>query len=102
MRTLRLRLRIVGIAMLFTATTCLSAQTFLPIDFPGATKTTAIGINDRGGDIVGGYLDSKNGVHVFFMSKGIATTIEVPTAVRTMGVNAINIDRQRSSSSMVR
>ena len=46
-----------------TDTSCYPLRAFLftTINFPGATQTVAVGLNDHG-DIVGNYVDSSNGV----------------------------------------
>ena len=49
--------------------------TFTSIDFPGATSTSAWGINARG-DIVGGYLSPDKSDHGFLLSGGQFTTID--------------------------
>jgi uncharacterized membrane protein len=41
---------------------------FTSVDFPGATTTSAIGINNRG-DVVGSYVDSAGKTHAFFLSR---------------------------------
>ena len=43
---------------------------FISIDFPGATSTSAYGINSRG-DVVGRYVDSAGKTHAFFHSPGL-------------------------------
>jgi probable HAF family extracellular repeat protein len=69
----------------------LAAGTFTPIEFPGATFTTAIGINARG-QIVGGFRDAGGVIHGFLLDKGVFTQIDVdvPGATRTepTGINA--------------
>ena len=65
-----------------------SAFTFTTIDVPGATETSAVGIN-AGGDIVGTFLNA-SGFHGFLLSQGVFTTIDVPGATSTeaRGINA--------------
>jgi uncharacterized membrane protein len=46
----------------------LAAYTFVAIDFPGATRTTAHGINDSG-DIVGSYVDSGGKTHGYLLTR---------------------------------
>ena len=68
-----------------------AAGTFTPIEVPGATFTTAIGINARG-QIVGGFRDARGVIHGFLLDKGVFTQIDVaiPGATRTepTGINA--------------
>jgi probable HAF family extracellular repeat protein len=68
-----------------------AAGTFVPIEFPGAMFTTAIGINARG-QIVGGFRDAGGVIHGFLLDKGVFTQIDVdlPGATRTepTGINA--------------
>lgn len=68
-----------------------AARTFTPIEVPGATFTTAIGINVRG-QIVGGFRDAGGVIHGFLLDKGVFTQIDVdvPGATRTepTGINA--------------
>jgi probable HAF family extracellular repeat protein len=67
-----------------------AAWTFTPIEVPGATFTTAIGINARG-QIVGGFRDAGGVIHGFLLHKGVFTQIDVdvPGATRTeaTGIN---------------
>jgi uncharacterized membrane protein len=63
--------------------------TFTPIDFPGATETIALDINDVG-EIVGRYVDGTAGnTHGFLLSAGNFTSIDFPNAVFTVaaGIN---------------
>lgn len=72
--------------------------TFTQIDVPGATDTTASGINERG-QIVGVYRDAGGvdcpttgvGCHGFLLDEGTFTTVDVPGAV---GTQAGGIDRR--------
>jgi probable HAF family extracellular repeat protein len=68
-----------------------AARTFTPIEVPGATFTTAIGINAHG-QIVGGFRDAGGVIHGFLLDKGVFTQIDVdiPGATRTepTGINA--------------
>jgi uncharacterized membrane protein len=64
---------------------------FTTIDVPGATLTSATGINPRG-DIVGSYVDVVNGVqrsHGYVLRDGAFTTIDFPGAAGTeaRGIN---------------
>ena len=59
----------------------LSDGEFTSVDFPGATRTGANGINARG-DIVGRYI--ADGVsHAFLLSGGQFSTIDFPSATFT-------------------
>jgi len=68
----------------------LSQGTFATVDVPGASSTTAFGINPEG-DIVGDYSTTVGpcadvpdaGCHGFLLSKGTFTTIDVPGAFGT-------------------
>lgn len=52
---------------------------FVRIDFPGASATTALGINARG-DIVGRYDDTAGVTHGFLFHQGAFSTIDFPHA----------------------
>ncbi len=56
--------------------------TYTSIDYPGAIRTVASGINP-GGDIVGTYRDTSNVRHVFVFSKGAFSSFDYPGAVFT-------------------
>ena len=62
--------------------------TFSNIDFPGASGTQAIGVNDAG-QIVGDYFDAANIQHGYVNSGGIFTGIDFPGATGTAaaGIN---------------
>ena len=64
------------------------AYTFTNIDFPGATGTSALGINDAG-QIVGYYEASDGTSHGFLLSGGTFTTIDDPglPGVLPIGIN---------------
>ena len=67
----------------------MSQGAFTEFDFPGATLTRPLGINDAG-EIVGLYRDSKQGKdHGFLLSGGTFTSIDFPGASQT---HAIGID----------
>src|SRR4029453_12819425 len=51
--------------------------TYTLLDFPGATLTEAVGINDDG-QVVGEYGDSAGRSHGFFWDAGLFLTIDVP------------------------
>ena len=61
---------------------------FATIEFPGATLTTAAGIDDHG-QIVGAYVDSTGQSHGYLDTNGSFTTIDVPGATLTVayGIN---------------
>ncbi len=61
---------------------------FTTIDFPGATRTRAVGLNDHG-DIVGDYRDSSGVFHGYLLSHGNFTTFDPPGSIQTRGL-AIN------------
>jgi probable HAF family extracellular repeat protein len=64
--------------------------TFTTLDVPGASTTSAAGINSRG-QIVGFYFDSVDGSeHGFLYDAGVFTTIDVPLGAGTslIGINA--------------
>jgi hypothetical protein len=58
------------------------AFTFSTIEVPGASATTAWGINARG-DIVGSYVDGGGRSHGFLLDRGGVTTIDRPGAAST-------------------
>jgi hypothetical protein len=60
----------------------LRSGAFMTIDFPGAVKTDAWGINNPG-EIVGGYRDTNNKSHVFRLREGQFKTIDFPGAFDT-------------------
>ena len=66
-----------------------AAQSFVPIDFPGASSTQAWGISARG-EIVGYYVNPDTTVHGFTMKGGVFSAIDFPGATRTQayGVNS--------------
>lgn len=68
-------------------------ETFVPINYPGATTTSAAGINGAG-DIVGSYscvatvthpCTVTPGNHAYLLRDGVFTPIDVPGAVSTIG-----------------
>jgi probable HAF family extracellular repeat protein len=59
-----------------------AAYRFTQIDVPGAVRTFAFGIND-GGQIVGGFADSRNDSHGFLDIGGSFTQLDVPGAFGT-------------------
>jgi hypothetical protein len=52
------------------------------IDFPGATETTASGINSSG-QIVGYYVDGSNVTHGFTLINSVYATLDFPGAAGT-------------------
>jgi uncharacterized membrane protein len=65
------------------------ADTYMPIDFPGAISTDVSGISSSG-EIVGIYTDASNIVHGFRLDRGAFTAIDYPGAINTtvISVNA--------------
>jgi probable HAF family extracellular repeat protein len=63
--------------------------TFNPIDFPGATATAAVGINDHG-QIVGFFMDIGSQIHGFLLDDGVFTRIDFPGAAQTAAVGINN------------
>src|SRR6516225_7756300 len=59
-----------------------TSYTYTSIDYPGAARSRANGINDRG-DIVGIYLDSSGVWHGYLLSGGTFTTIDAPGSIQT-------------------
>jgi probable HAF family extracellular repeat protein len=72
---------------------------FTPIQFPGATGTLALGINDEG-QIVGVYDDRQGRSHGFLLERGRYRTIDHPKATGTdpvtglSGSGALDINNQ--------
>ena len=64
------------------------AQTFITVDYPGATETDVREINNNG-VMVGRYLDSQQIIHGFVLRNGAFTAINFPGAVDTAvwGIN---------------
>src|SRR4051812_29523975 len=62
------------------------ADTYLTIDFPGATSTDASGIN-ASGVVVGTYTDAGNAIHGFSLEGGTFTTIDYPGATTTSAIS---------------
>ncbi len=83
----------VSLALIFTPGGLAVVQDFTTIDYPGATHTHAMGINDAG-DVVGGYhtTANMNGMpsHGFLLSGGKFTQIDYPDATNTWvtGINS--------------
>ena len=63
-------------------------STLIPIDVPGATRTVACGINDKG-QIVGWFIDA-TGTHGFLKDSSTFTPIDVPGATATGGFGINN------------
>jgi uncharacterized membrane protein len=55
---------------------------FETITFPGATRTTAAGINDSG-EIVGSFVDSQAASHGFVDTNRVFTALDFPGAMDT-------------------
>jgi probable HAF family extracellular repeat protein len=66
------------------------AQTFTSIDYPGATATSAEGINDSG-QIAGYYQDGSGAFHGFLYSGGVFSSIDAPFSgafmTQVLGIN---------------
>src|SRR5262249_11269023 len=62
---------------------------FSSIDFPGASSTTAQGINGVG-RIVGSYVDSR-GTHGFLFNNGAFSTIDFPGSTWTIAAGINNV-----------
>src|SRR5262245_51585598 len=75
------------VVLMAAAATAL-ADTYVPIDFPGAISTDPSGISSSG-EIVGAYTDASNVVHGFRLDRGKFATIDYPGAIST-GVVSIN------------
>ena len=71
-----------------SASSASGSFTFTAINFPGATRTRAVGLNDSG-DIVGDYRDASGVFHGYLLSQGTFTTFDPPGSLRTRG-NDIN------------
>jgi hypothetical protein len=57
---------------------------FVAIDVPGAVRSTAFDINERG-DIVGAYVGADGTTRLYLFSSDVFTTIDVPGALGTLG-----------------
>jgi len=75
----------------FAQTSTSVTYKYSKIDFPGATSTTANGINNCN-VIVGSYIDSSNLTHGFQFANGKFTSINFPGAAETavFGINDLN------------
>ncbi len=68
----------------FATSSIASAQTYLSIDFPGATATTLSGGPNPEGASVGTYTDTAGVTHGFVLSKkGIFASFDVPGSTAT-------------------
>ena len=65
-----------------------ASLSFTAINFPGATRTRALGLNDMG-NIVGDFIDSSGVFHGYVLSRGNFTTFDPPGSIQTRGL-AIN------------
>jgi uncharacterized membrane protein len=70
------------LAVLLAPLVVLGQSTFTPVDYPGATRTIAQGINAKG-DVVGWYIDTAGKFHGFVRDKGGFAPIDFPEATRT-------------------
>jgi uncharacterized membrane protein len=68
-------------SLLCIASTAL-ADTYIPIDFPGAAFTEVDGIN-ASGVMVGSYTDSSGSTHGFKLDRGTFTALDFPGALTT-------------------
>jgi probable HAF family extracellular repeat protein len=59
--------------------------TFTAINFPGGTRTRAVGLNDNG-DIVGDYADASGVTHAYLLSQGTFTSFDPPGSIQTRGI----------------
>jgi len=71
-----------------SASSASGSFTFTAINFPGATRTRAVGLNDSG-DIVGDYRDTAGMFHGYLLSQGTFTPFDPPGSILTRGI-AIN------------
>src|SRR5271169_5904638 len=62
---------------------------FETINFPGATVTRALGLNNLG-DIVGDYIDISNVRHGYLLHQGNFTSFDVPGSIQTKGIDINN------------
>src|SRR5579864_6189480 len=85
---LKLYLPMLGFVLALSSTVAAGEDpTFTTIDFPGASFTSANGINAQG-DVVGAYM-SAGVMHGYLLSDGSFTTIDFPGASSTVprGIN---------------
>lgn len=82
MKTIQL---ILSAALMATAAVAL-AETYIPVDFPGAIATDASGIN-ASGEIVGTYNDASNVAHGFRLEHGTFIAIDYPGALNTTALS---------------
>jgi hypothetical protein len=75
------RLACLGLVVVLTTLGLEAMPSFVPIDFPGAAITVALGIN-RGGEIVGTY-ESAGVRHGYRLSGGVFTSIDYPGALQS-------------------
>ncbi len=80
--------RLTGLTLACLGLTCLQAQTYTTIDFPGSVATLAVDINDLG-QIVGRYIDSAGVNYGYLLNNGVFTSITFPGAAftRAIGIN---------------
>src|SRR5713226_7707791 len=70
---------------LFTAERAAAAYSFADVNYPGASWTVALGINDSG-QIVGFYSDTSGVRHGFLLRAGSYTTIDCPSPYTAQSV----------------
>lgn len=73
-----------------------SSASPVTLDPPGSTASRSFGITDSG-DIVGLYVTADTRVHGFLLTRGVYTSIDGPSAIRT---NAIGVAELRPESKM--
>jgi len=71
---------------------------FIPIDVPGATRTSANGNSTH--EIAGEFDDASGKTHGFVLNQGVFTTIDAPGAV-TIFINGINAPGQLAGTYIV-
>jgi hypothetical protein len=75
---------------------------FTTIDFPGANRTQAIGLNDHG-SVVGDYRDSSGVFRGYVLSEANFTTFDVPGSVQTRSstINNLGVNQPPRKSLVV-
>jgi uncharacterized membrane protein len=66
------------------------AETWTTIDYPGASLSEALGINERG-DVVGRWADADGDIHGFLLRHGRFTSLDVPGATFTAALDINNL-----------
>jgi YVTN family beta-propeller protein len=78
------------LATMMLAPSSASAQQFATVDFPGATATEVLAINNTG-QMVGTYVDTQNVTHGFSLTAGVFTTIDFTGATLTVATSLNNV-----------